>query len=1064
MSKKINLLIFLFSVLNLSTITAQDEISGQVTDKETKEPLIGVNLIVKGTSVGTITDIDGNYNLELPKGAKTLQASYTGYDNKNIQLEGQSVINIKLKPGKLLNEVVVIGYGSVQKSDVTGAVESLKPTDEEAAQFDNFQNYLQGRASGVYVQSNNNEIGSPNSIRIRGTNSLRGDNEPLYVVDGIIINSAAEDAADPLTGGSSYLSPQNGLTGINSQDIESIEILKDASATAIYGSRGANGVIIITTKSGDKKKGKKNGAADFNYSLTTKIGKATNLYEMLNTQEFVDFQNEWRTLNEWDPKFYTYPDGSISEFEDSEDFMVANSDSLPRLGPVDWYEDIFQNSISQSHRLSVSGAKNKSSYYLAGGYGTYKGIIPGSGAKNGDFLLKFTQKLNDKIEISPRISGAFVQNDASKGTENLGSSNTSMIRHIILGSPLLNFQDNNEGAENFSDVIDGPRGWIKDFEDLSNEFRGLASLMVDYKFNKVFTYRVVVGGDYRNKKRQVWYGEGTSRGRITNGEAGISRLNRFRYNIDNTLLFKKNINKDNRINGVVGVVFDETYLQQSSFSASNFANQDLKFDGISLGQSFQPLQFDKVKESLFSFLGRINYSYKNKYLFTASFRRDGTSKFADGNKYSFFPSAAFAWKLTEEDFMKNNNLFSEAKLRIGYGRTGSQAIRAYQTLSRFGPTANLLSDGNGGQVSAIIPLNLANPNLIWETTEQMNAGFDFGLKNDRFLGNIDVYYKKTSDLLQQLNIGPSAGFSSFVTNQGALTNRGIEAGLTAYVMEGPFQWKVFGTISVNRNKIVDLGLPPSVFGTETYSAFLGRQVSGGTAFKVPANIFIEGLPAGIFWGYETNGIITNESLLENAPAVQGIPSQLGDVLYIDRNSDGNINEDDLTIIGDPNPDFSYGFGSEMNYKNFNLSFFFNGVYGNEIANGNLAREDFAYTNVPQNVRREAYFGAWRADATNATHPRLGYQLQGDFTDRMVEDGSFLRLSYVTLGYNLPVKKIGGIQAANIFISGQNLLLFTKYSGFDPEVNSFAFDASRQGVDWNSFPNQKSFMLGLNITF
>ena len=1062
MNKKINFLILLLSILGLSTISAQTTISGTVTDKETKEALIGVNLIVKGTGIGTTTDIDGYYSLEIPKGALVLQASYTGYNPKNIKLEGrQTTIDIKLQPGKLLDEVVVIGYGSVKKDDVTGAVESLKPTDEEAAQFDNFQNLLQGRASGVYVQSNSNEIGAPNSVRIRGVNSLRGDNEPLYVVDGIIISSATEDARDPLQGGSSYLSAQNGLTGINSQDIESIEVLKDASATAIYGSRGANGVIIITTKKGGGRKRKEDGSATFKYQLTTKVGQATRLIDVLDSKEYVNYQNDWRAQNEWDPLYYNYADGSMAEYEESPEFMEAKSDSIPRLQSVDWFDDIFQQSFSQNHRLSISGGKKKSNYYLAAGYGNSRGIVPGSSAKNGDFLFNFNQKLSDRLEISPRISGSFVRNDASKGTENLGSSNGSLIRQMIIGAPLLG--TTKLVLEDTNIEYRGPRVWLDDYDDVSNEFRGLASLKLDYKISKVFTYRFLAGGDYRNKKRQIWFGNTIARGRLSNGEAGITQFNRIRYNIDNTLLFKKNINPNNRINGTVGVVLDETSVEQTSFTASNFANQDLRFDGISLGQAFQPLFLDKTKESLLSFLGRVNYELNKKYLFTVSFRGDGTSKFADGNKFSFFPSAAFAWKMTEEKFMQDQNLFSEAKLRIGWGRTGSQAIKPYQTLSRFGPTANLVSDGQGGQVSAIVPLNLANPNLIWETTEQVNVGFDYGIKNDRFSGNIDVYYKKTSDLLQQLSIGPSAGFSTFVTNQGDLTNRGIELGLTAYLLEGPLTWKINGNISFNRNKITNLGLPPTVFGTETFSAFLGANVSGGSAFKVPANIFIEGRPVGVFWGYETNGIIQDESLLENAPSVQGIASQLGDVLYIDRDGDGNINENDLTILGDPNPDFTYGLGSDFTYKNFNLSLFFNGVHGNDIANGNLVREDYALTNA-NNIRSQAYYGAWTPENTNATHPRLGYQLQGDFTDRILEDGSFLRLTYVTLGYTIPTDKIEKVQSANIFISGQNLLLFTNYSGFDPEVNSFSFDASRQGVDWGSFPNQKSILFGLNISF
>jgi TonB-linked SusC/RagA family outer membrane protein len=573
----------------------------------------------------------------------------------------------------------------------------------------------------------------------------------------------------------------------------------------------------------------------------------------------------------------------------------------------------------------------------------------------------------------------------------------------------------------------------------------------------------LAGADYRNKKRQIWFGKSIFRGNLANGEAGISRLNRIRYNVDNTLLFKKKINRHNRINGTVGFVLDGINLEQSSFSASDFANEDLRYNGISFGQVFEPMQYFRSQESILSFLGRVNYSLKNRYLFTVSFRSDGASKFAKGNKYSYFPSAAFAWRIINEPFLKNNNLFSEAKFRIGVGRTGSQAIRPYQTFNRFGATANLLAIGGGGAETAIALLNLGNPDLIWETTDQFNAGLDFGFDNDRFVGNIDVYYKQTRDLLQQLNIGPSAGFETIITNQGDLVNRGVEFGLTAHILEGPFQWTVFGNVSLNRNEVRNLGLPPTQFGVETFSAFLGTKVSGGTVFKVPANIYIEGQPAGIFWGYKTDGIIDTPEELAEAPAVQGVTPLMGDVLYLDQNNDGIINDFDLTIIGDPNPDFTYGFGTEFSYKGFSLDLFFNGVYGNDIANGNLGREDYALGNS-DNVRQEAYFGAWREGKTDATHPRLGYPIQGDFTDRMVEDGSFLRLTYVSLGYSLPSAKIKGVDSATLFVSGNNLLLFTDYSGFDPEVNSFSFDPTRQGIDWNSFPNQKSVAIGLNLTF
>jgi hypothetical protein len=411
----------------------------------------------------------------------------------------------------------------------------------------------------------------------------------------------------------------------------------------------------------------------------------------------------------------------------------------------------------------------------------------------------------------------------------------------------------------------------------------------------------------------------------------------------------------------------------------------------------------------------------------------------------------------------HNTAFSEAKLRIGFGQTGSQAIQPYQTLTRFTPTANLLSDGNGGYLTAILPQNLGNENLKWETTQQINLGLDFGLMADRITGSVDAYSKKTKDLLQVLAIGPSVGFSSFLTNVGDLENKGIDFSINAHILEGKLKWKIGATYSLNRNKITNLGVPEAMFGNQMRKAILGERISGGTSFKVPANIYIEGQQAGLFWGYQTNGIIQTSDDLGKAPSIQGVPSALGDVWYVDQNGDGNVNEADLTIIGNPNPKFSAGLNSELTYGKFGLTFFINAVQGNQIANGNLGRFAIPTALPSNNILSAAYEGAWREGRTDATYPRLGYDIKGDFTDRMIEDGSFIRLSFVSLSYKLD-RIVKTISKANFFVTGHNLLLLTKYSGFDPEVNSFAFDSSRRGIDWSSFPNQKSVTIGFNIEF
>ena len=1043
-----------------TTIFAQESVlKGKVTDNS-NFPLPGASIIIKNTTQGAVTDIDGDFTLDISKRPATLVVSYLGFVTKEIVIQNEREITITLESDEQkLEEIVVIGYGEVQRKDITGSVATVKPEEDRVAQSQSVESLIQGLAAGVYVQQNGNEPGAPASIKIRGLNSLTGNTEPLYVIDGVIVDSATEDTLDPLSGGNSYLAPQSGISGINPRDIESIEVLKDASATAIYGSRGANGVILITTKKG------KSGKTKFNFTTLSRIGTVTNDIEVLDTETYTKYGNEVRANQGFNPLYYQYPDGSIAYFDTDEAFMIANANTIERIQGVDWSDDTYRLAYTRNYRLSASGGTDTGNYYIAGGYLNNEGVIPRSFAKSVDFVVNLNNDLSDKLKLATKVSATFVNNSASKGTDNLGGTNNNLVRQIISGSPILAFSDN-INTDDFEEALDGPRAWIEDYDDLSKEARILGSLKLDYKLSDMFTYRVQFGADYRNKERKVWYGTGLFRGSQVNGEAGISTLQRFRYNLDNTLMFKKRINKNNRINGTIGAIIDQSKAQYTTNQAADFPNKDLRADGISFGQVFQPLFFNKQNESIVSFLGRFNYTLFDRYLFTATYRADGSSKFAEGKRWGHFPAFAFAWKLNEEPFLRKIESLSEAKLRLGWGLTGNQGIPNYRTLTPFGPTQSPYSNSEGGALTAIVPTNLANPDLTWETTSQYNAGFDLGFLDNRVTLTTDVYYKEISDLLLNVEIGPSTGFSNYYANQGDLINKGIEFSLSADVISNEkFKWTVYGNVAFNRNEISRLGLPPAPFGTQTYSAFLGRQISGGNYFKTEANIFIEGQAPGLFYGYATDGIISNDTELANAATFNGISPQLGDVNLVDQNNDGIINNTDLTIIGDPNPDFNYGFGSNVEYNGLSLGFFFNGVQGNQIANGNLLREAYADTNTT-NVRKEAYFDAWRPTNVNGSYPRVGYNLAADtgFTDRLIEDGSFLRLSYVTLGYDIPVKNDKFIESAYVSLSGQNLLLFTKYSGFDPEVNSFSFDPGRVGIDWNSFPNQRSFSLSLNLTF
>ena len=1051
-------ILFLILFLSPFALLAQTTLTGTVTDN-TGFPLPGASIIEKGTSNGAATDIDGAFSIELNQTPSTLVVSYIGFITKEVVINNQSNLTIVLQEdSEQLDEIVVIGYGSVNKKDLTGAVTSIKPTEELAEQSKGVEDLIRGQAAGVQVSSNSNEPGGSISVKIRGISSLTANSEPLYVVDGIIMDTATEDTNNPLSG---YSAPQGGgVSGVSPSDIESVEVLKDASATAIYGSRGANGVIIITTKRGKK------GNAKFNFTSSLSTGSVVRNIDVLDIEGYANYQNESRnSLGEGD-RYIVASDGTVTDAQ-----------SMEVLTGINWADDTYRNAEVRKSRLAVSGGGELGDYYISGGMIRNQGTFPKALAKAVDFNLNFNQQLSDRVKLRTKIATTYTELSSSKGADENGGANNSMVRQVILAAPILDFTDNNLDEADVDDFIDGPRAWVTDYDDDAEELRILGSLNMDYKISDAFTYRLRFGGDYRKKERSFWYGTALLKGKAPNGLAGLSTLDRFRYNVDNTLMFKKRFNKNHRLNGTVGVLLDQTNIKQTRYSAADFADKSLRADGISFGAINTPLIIDSEHPSIVSFIGRMNYTLFNKYLFTGTFRADGSSKFAEGNRWGYFPAFSFAWKVNEESFLKNSESITDLKLRLGYGEVGNQNIPSYSFLTPFGATEAALSDAAGGNLIAVVPLNLANPDLIWETSVQYNAGLDFGLFDNRLVGTVDTYYKTSSDLLLNVALGPTAGFNFITANQGDIENRGIEFSIKGDIISNEnTNWSVFGNISFNKNEIRDLGqvLPAEIGNLGVQTSFFGTQVSGGTYFKQPANIFIEGREAGLFFGYETDGIIRTDEQLTNTESGDplnygGTALSVGDVNFVDQNGDGDINESDKTIIGNPNPDYTFGFGSSFEHKNFSVSVLFNGVVGNDLANGNKFETGYANTTL-KNIRVDAYEDAFHPDTNpNGAYPAVGVGGIGpnyatDFNDRMVEDGSFLRLSNATLGYNIPVDDIKFFDSIRISLSGQNLWLITDYTGFDPEVNSFGYDPTRTGIDWGSFPNQRTYTFGINVTF
>lgn len=1054
-------------------------ITGTVTD-ENKQPLPGATVQIQGVQgIGSITDFDGNFTIQLTNNEQnTLLISYLGYLEETVDVSSTNTVSVSLAPDVTkLEEVIVVGYGTVLRKDLTGAVSSVKVEDNVARQSMSVDQLLEGRAAGVQVTGNLSNPNSGFSVKIRGTNSLRGNNEPLYVVDGIIMSSAGEDAALNL-GGNDLQSNQNGLNGINPRDIERIEVLKDASATAIYGSRGANGVIIITTKQGEKGKVTINA---FNQTSISNISKKLNPLDGIgfaNYRNEIDFNASEISGNPYQPAYQIDNSSGliyrINYNETTGDAVVASSP----YEEYSWQDEIYRTGISNSSGISARGGSDLGNFYFSMGLLDHKPIVNGSSYKTGDFRLNLKRDLSKRLSLQLNFSAFTGKGDFAQDADRAAGSR-SFYRTGVVYRPLVS--DNVELDIDDEAYINSPISFLEDFSDLTEETRYFGNLRLNYDIPiKGLSYSLRVGGNQRTKIRNRFYGPTTYIGQRAingNGQLTMSELNSFGFQINNLLNYNRTFNRIHRINAVAGITYDERKSDNSVYRVEDFSTFEFGADQPFYGQSVTyPLEIRQTETQLFSYLARVNYTLKNRYVFTASFRADGSSKFRNDNKYGYFPSAAFAWRANNEPFIKNTNLFNELKFRVGWGQTGNQAIRPYQTLANYGPE---LVAGPGNTTSiGFVPLNIGNSDLKWEFTEQVNAGLDFDFNFLPISGSFDIYNKTTEDLLQLSPLPPSAGFDSLFINRGGLENKGVELALLANIVDTPdFKFSIGGNIAFNRTKITNLGIPNSdlfIDGSmQQRSFYLGNTISTGVYFKYPANIFVEGEESALFYGFETDGIYQEG---DDFPIAGNQP---GDLKIIDQNGDGNIDDSDRTIIGNPNPDFTFGGTLNLSFKNWSLSALFSGVQGNDVING-WAADVGGVEGTFINIFEKGYTNAWRSDAPSNSYPRLGYSNRTPINtndanitndpsvampDTFIEDGSFVRLKNITLGYDLPVKDFSSIFSRfNVYISAQNLFTWTDYSGYDPEISSFLYDGTRTGIDWYGPPNVRMFTLGLNIDF
>ena len=1013
--------------LNMSK-QQQKTVSGKVTDL-TKSSLPGVTVVVKGTTHGTLTDSDGNYSLsDIPANA-SLQFSFVGMEMQEIKVENQTAINVVMvdEPTSV-DEVIAIGYGVMRKSDLTGSVGSVKADVIKKQAVASFEQGLQGKVAGVQVIAVSGSPGGNVDVRIRGGNSLTSGSQPLYVIDGYPVTAGGS------AGGSG--AGQNPLSTLNPNDIESMEILKDASATAIYGSRGANGVVLITTKRG------KSGKTTVSYDGYTGVQQVARKLDMMNATEWATMVNEG-AVNDARPAYYPsatpnplYP--AISELGEG----------------TDWQKEIFRTSAPiQSHNVTITGGSDNTKFSILAGYFDQESVV-----KNQDFnRISFRNNIDTKISSKISLSTSFA---ASRVTSNVGrengdgGGNTSIINAALVMPPTVPVYNPTTGdymSMNFlsgSSAVPNPVPYVNHLLDKGTIDRVLASSDLSISILEGLTLKLSLGADLSSALREVYEPKQTNTGFNANGIA--QQQNRRNQSLSNenvlTYLKKSGIHS---INAIIGTSALSVENKVSTMVARNFISDVYEYNNLDAGATWDKPLSGRDKNTLLSGFGRINYVLMNRYLVTVTGRADGSSKFGDNNKWAFFPSVAGAWRVDQEGFMKRMDWISNLKLRASYGQTGNQNIDSYSSVEKMNtyvyPIGGITNVG-------IAPQNMPNPDLKWETTAITDYGVDLGFANNRLNFTADYYYKKTTDLLWNISVPLTTGFSSILKNLGSLENKGLELSLSADVFTGQFKWNTMLSWSANRNKVLEIpGYIPSQQGT----------ISGH--LKVNGSWLEPGLPVGVWNLLQTTGVMNTQEERDAAARVASATfDQVGDMSFYDKNKDGKISfGEDRTIVGDPNPDFIFGWTNNFSYRNFDLSVYINGSYGNDIYN--VLRAETNIVSAWGNQRKEV-LDRWSTTNVNALYPRAHVLvnqnlLQSDF---LIEDGSYLRVQNLTLGYTIKQSKI--VQSFRVYVTGQNLYTLTNYSGYNPEVNSQGTNNLQLGVDYNAYPASRSYILGVNIGF
>jgi len=1010
---------FLLTALLSSAAMAQYTVEGTVTDRTSDSPLPGATVMLVDTNFGTATNVDGQFEFtNVPEGTYTIRITYVGYVQLNQTIDVDQDLNLNLSllgDDADLGEVVVTGYGTVVREQMTGNISSISARQIEEMPVNSFESALQGQASGTYIQKSSGKLGQGINIRVRGTSSVSASSQPLYVIDGIPVTSESQS--------STAYGDTNPLTDLSPNDIESIEILKDAAAAAIYGSRAANGVVLVTTKRGQA------GATQVDVSFERGVSSPTNRVEFLNADEYIELFTESAERS-------PFGDLSGAYLEDNWfDFFAQGTDWQNREIDHNWQDESFQDASNTDLSARVSGGTEDTRFYISGGFSDQTGIIRQDEYNRMNARINLDHTATDRLSVGMNLGVTRTENRRVSNDNAFATPLQAIAQPPI--SPPYTPQFDNGNLTGFSDQPNENTLYynflrhVRGVDSNQTVFRNVGNLFADYSISSTLQFRSEVGLDLLFQNEDYYADRNTDVGENTNGFGDSRNVNVVNYTLNNYLTWDTQLAEDHQVNAVAGMSFESSDRTLSYVAGTNFPTDS--FTKLASAADITSGSTTRTEYRFLSYFTRTNYTFMDRYLLSGSARVDGSSRFGENSRYGFFPSVSAGWIVSREEFMSDIRFLSFLKLRASYGLTGNANIGNF-------PSRGLYSGTGYAGLSGLQPSQTPNPDLKWERTAQYNFGLDFELIGDRVSGEIDYYIKKTDDLLLNVNVPATTGFTSQLRNVGELENKGFEFVLNTHNLVGEFQWTSSFNIALNRNKIINLD---------------GQIIEGGFLARA-----VEGEPIAVMWGKEYAGVDP-----DNGDALYHLHSEDGK--DYDAGTTNSYQDANNVVIGDPNPDFIGGLSNRFNYKNFDLNVLFQFVYGNDIYNGGgryqSANGDFFDNQTRNQLDR------WQepGDITDVPEARLFGANGSNPSSRYISDGSYLRLKNVVLGYTLPQSALDrmGLRRVRLYMSGLNLLTFTNYEGWDPEVNTDLYDQSNNlniGNDFYTAPQARTISFGINI--